>query len=375
MTRVLFAPRAIVTVLLIPLFVAALCAAGLPAGLSDSAFWKMIEDFSEPGGYFQFENFMSNEDSYQLVIPALTRVEKPGGVYVGVGPEQNFTYIAALQPRMSFIIDIRRQNLLEHLMYKAIFELSADRADFVGRLFSRKRPPGLGSASTVTELFRAYAAAPADEIRYAANLKAVLDQLGRHHGFPLTPADRDGIDKVYSALYYGGPFLDYNFRSDDTGAQSSATYQDLMLATDGDGRNWSYLASEENFRVVRELQKKNLIIPIVGDFAGPKTIRAVGKYLADHEASVAVFYTSNVDTYLFENNVWQEFYANVSILPMSPASTFIRTLNVRARGVAVQLRGFRTQWTSLLCPMPPLAQGSATGQVRTLADVNGMCRQ
>ena len=61
---------------------------------------------------------------------------------MGVGPEQNFTYIAVTRPAIAFIVDIRRGNLDLHLMYKALFELSADRADFVSRLFSRKRPAG-----------------------------------------------------------------------------------------------------------------------------------------------------------------------------------------------------------------------------------------
>ena len=84
---------------------------------------------------------------------------------MGVGPEQNFTYIAALKPAMAFIVDVRRGNLQMHLMYKALFEMSADRPDFVSRLFSRKRPAGLTAASNVRDIFQAYAvgARPDDE--------------------------------------------------------------------------------------------------------------------------------------------------------------------------------------------------------------------
>ena len=72
------------------------------------------------------------------------QVARPsGGVYIGVGPEQNFSYIARLRPAMAFIIDIRRENLNLHLFYKALFEVSSDRADFVSRLFSRPRPTGI----------------------------------------------------------------------------------------------------------------------------------------------------------------------------------------------------------------------------------------
>ena len=64
-------------------------------------------------------------------------------MYLGVGPEQNFPYIIALKPGMAIIFDMRRGNLHEHLLYKAMFELSNDRADFLSRLFSRARPAGL----------------------------------------------------------------------------------------------------------------------------------------------------------------------------------------------------------------------------------------
>src|SRR5215510_5859486 len=111
----------------------------LPATLSDQEFWRMVEEFSEPGGTFRYENFVSNERSIQYVIPDLKAKTKPGGVYLGVAPEQNFTYVAALQSKIAFVIDIRRQNMLVHLLYKALFELSPNRADFVARLFSRKQ--------------------------------------------------------------------------------------------------------------------------------------------------------------------------------------------------------------------------------------------
>src|SRR5437773_8841264 len=130
----------------------------LPRELADDAYWKMISDFSEQSGSFRFE-YMSNELQFQYVIPRLKENRKPGGAYLGVGPEQNFTYIAALQPKIAFLIDIRRDMMLEHLMYKAVFEMSADRADFVGNLFARKRPAQVNGDSSVQALFQAYAAA------------------------------------------------------------------------------------------------------------------------------------------------------------------------------------------------------------------------
>jgi hypothetical protein len=120
---------------MLPLLIAALtspqeslsAADTLPNRIPDSSFWTLIEDVSEPGGTFESDNWVSNETGVQQVISRLTQLTKPGGVYIGVGPEQNFTYIAAIRPKIAFIIDIRRQNMLEHLIYKALFETSANR--------------------------------------------------------------------------------------------------------------------------------------------------------------------------------------------------------------------------------------------------------
>ena len=71
-----------------------------------------------------------------------------------------------------------------------------------------------------------------------------------------------------------------------------------MVAEDGKGQNRSFLASEENFLVLKELHQKNLLVPVVGNFAGPKALRAVGRYLKEREAIVSAFYLSNVEQYL-----------------------------------------------------------------------------
>ena len=96
----------------------------LPGKLTDQEFWKLVNDLSEPNGFFRSDNLLSNESTFQYVVPDLMRVARPGRVYLGVGPEQNFTYIAATRPAMVFIVDIRRGNLELQLMYKALFELS-----------------------------------------------------------------------------------------------------------------------------------------------------------------------------------------------------------------------------------------------------------
>jgi hypothetical protein len=293
----------------------------VPATLSDQEFWRMIEDFSEPGGTFRYENFISNERSIQYVIPELKAISKPGGVYLGVAPEQNFTYIAAIQPKIAFIIDIRRQNMLVHLLYKVLFELSPNRADFVARLFSRRRPAGLNERSTAVELFAAYDSVTGDSAYYDQNLRDVKGVLAKR-AYPLTASDLATIEKVYDVFHRGGPNMNYGFASPAPNPLTPS-YVVMMTSTDLAGRSWSYLATEDNFRFVKEMQRKNLIVPLVGDFAGPSVIRNVGRYVREHQATVTAFYVSNVERYL-AGPQWQSFFSNVATLPVDSSSVFIR---------------------------------------------------
>ena len=248
---------------------------------------------------------------------------------MGVGPEQNFTYITALKPSMVFITDIRRGNLDLHLMYKAIFEMSADRADFLARLFSRKRPDGLTSESSVRELFQAFASAQQiDEQAFEENYQAIIDRLQKTHGFALDAEDAPGIKYIYKYFWDYGPELTYWMSGGFGGRggfRNSPTYGDLMTATDGNGTLRSYLASEENYKFLKALESKNLLIPIVGNFAGPKALRAVGGWLKAHNGLVSAFYLSNVEQYLNMDGIWMDFCKNATELPIDDSSQFIRS--------------------------------------------------
>jgi hypothetical protein len=297
----------------------------LPASLTDREFWKVITDFSEPDGFFRSDNLLSNEMGYQQVIPELLSRTKAGRVYMGVGPEQNFTYIAATKPAMVFIIDIRRGNLDLQMMYKALFELSADRADFVSQLFARKRPADLTTASSADEIFAAVQNADKTEELFNENLKIIQDHLTLKHGFELSPEDLKGIEYVYRAFFKFGPQIQYS-SSGSFGGSFQPSYAELMVATDGAGENRGFLANEESFRVLKELHRKNLLVPVVGNFAGPKALRAVGNYIRQKGGTVSAFYLSNVEQYLQMDGIWGAFCASVATLPLDETSTFIRSV-------------------------------------------------
>ncbi|HYR88845.1 MAG TPA: hypothetical protein VE422_32510 [Terriglobia bacterium] len=338
----------------------------LPERISDREFWKVISDFSETGGFFRSDNFVSNETTFQYVIPDLREKTKPGGVYLGVGPDQNFTYIAALRPKVAFIVDIRKQNMLEHLMYKALFELSENRAQFLSKLFSRPIPSGAEEKSTA-ELLSAFNSVESDSAQQTQNLKAIVDRLRDYHGFSLTGDDIRTLEYVYSAFVKAGPEIRYSFPS-QYGWGRFPSYSQLMLETDEDGVSHSYMSSEENFQFVRQLESENRIVPVVGDFAGEKALKAVGRYLREHGATVTAFYTSNVEFYLFQTEDWKKFLNNVSELPVDNGSVFIRAyFNNLGLQFPNQVAGSRS--VTLLDNMQGLLDAFDDGHIRSYPDV------
>jgi hypothetical protein len=313
----------------------------LPARLADQEFWMLSEDLSEPNGYFRSDNLLSNEVGLQHVIPDLMARLGSGGVYMGVGPEQNFTYIAALKPKIAFIVDIRRGNRDLHLMYKALFEMSPDRADFVSLLFSRRRPAGLSASSTVGEIFAAYEAALPDGDYYRQNSARIRDLLLKTHRFPLADEEVQGVQYVYDNFFQFGPAINYS--SSTTGRSGGTTYSMLQSRTDLAGEARSYLATEANFQVLKDLEARNLLVPVVGNFAGAKAIRAVGAWVKERGATVSAFYLSNVESYLGRDGLGATFCRNVATLPFDDKSTLIRS------GPSVFLRP----------PPPPGGSGAA----------------
>lgn len=338
----------------------------LPDRLTDPEFWNMVTDFSEPGGYFPSDNFLSNESRYQEVIPGLLKTQKRGGAYIGVGPEQNFTYIVALQPKIAFIIDIRRQNMLEHLFYKALMETSADRAEFLSRLFARPAVEGT-AASTPEALFRACKAVRPSPAFFETNMRRVVEYLENDKGFELSEQDRAGIRHVAQAFFKSGPDLSYSFIGGNHGNfRRMPSYSDLMTESDGVSRNWNFLATEDQFQAIRRMQKSNLIVPLVGDFAGAKAIRSVAEYVQQHGSTVRAFYTSNVEQYLFQDDNWKHFYGNVAFLPADSSSAFIRyVLNGGPYG---------RQRTSLTSPIASTLRRYRAGVIRSYYDVVSLSR-
>src|SRR5262249_15324446 len=123
-----------------------------------------------------------------------------------------------------------------------------------------------------------------------------------------------------------GPHINYlSTGTDGYGGARLPSYADLMTATDEKGVAHSYLNTEDDFRLVKDLETKNLIVPVIGDFAGSKAVRAIGTCLKDRSTTVSAFYLSNVELYLDREMTWGTFCRNVAALPLDAKSLFIRS--------------------------------------------------
>src|SRR5262249_24114919 len=273
--------------------------------------------------------------------------------------------------KIAFICDIRRQNMIEHLVYKAIFEMSSDRADFLSRLFSRKPTAALNEKSSARQLFQAFRTAPPDAGMYRENLQAIKNPLLKDHRFQLTSTDQESIGFIYKIFFDTENVFGY---SASIYGGYGATYAELMTAPDEQGQARSYLATEENFQTVRDLERRNLIIPVVGDFAGSKTLRAVGRYLKDHGATVTAFYTSNVEQYLFEQgDDWRHFLTNVSSFPLDASSIFIRSSHF-SFGAQPRRQFNRGRFIQLMSPMADAVKAFNGGQLTSYEDLIRMSK-
>ncbi len=317
----------------------------LPASITNAEFWRIISQFSEPGGSFPSDNYTSNELQIGQVASDIIARGKTGGAYLGVGPEQNFTYITALKPDIVFIVDIRRQAIMQHLMYKAIFEMSNNRSEFIARLFSKPVQPMTPQDTAIRGIWSKYLPVAADSMLYRSNIAAIHNHLAKVRGFSLTSADSASIALVYDTFYRYGPFISYAARAGSpvvvSPNPSGATFLSLTLITDTTGVARSFLATDANYQFIRGLHSKNLFIPVVGDFGGPQALRRVGDYLREHRAIVAGYYTSNVEQYLFRpplggaTPLWREYYNSVGFMPMDSSSVFIRPNGLRVTGPQV----------------------------------------
>ncbi len=306
-----------------------------------SRFASLVNELSEPDTYFFSDNIISNETSYLQVSDSLRELARPEGVYLGVGPEQNFSYIAMTKPRLAFIVDIRRQNLLIHLIYKAAFDEARSRSHFLSLVLgrdhdaSRDGKPGDGIDDVIEQ-----ATADAMSTESYARVHSTLMKRIETYGVTLSDDDRKHLDVTHRAFFDGQ--LEIRFALREKNGRTYPSLRDLLGAKSPAGKSEGFLASEEAFRFLQTMEREHRIIPLVGDFAGDKALPGLAAFLQKESLTVSTYYVSNVEQYLLEPKVWSKWVRNVAALPKDDASVFVRCYLDQGKKHPKQMKGQRT---------------------------------
>jgi hypothetical protein len=281
------------------------------------------------------------------VAPGLHEYAKQGGAYIGVGPEQNFTYIAMVRPDVAFVVDIRRRNALVQLIYKALFEQAESRSHLLAMLLARpyEASSAPGPDARIEDILSHATKLPRSRDTLRETESWILDRIDNNYGVKLNWADRLAIKESLKAFY--DDQLDIKFELLVKSKDRYPTLRELMTSADPKGQQQSYLASEEYFRFVQHMQRENRIVPLVGNFAGDRALLAIAAYLKEQDVPVTTFYVSNVEEYLLQDKLWPKWVRNIEALPIVQESLFIRAHLARGeRDHPMRMPGHRT--TTLL---------------------------
>jgi hypothetical protein len=337
------------------------------AAISLKDYDRLITELSEDEKYFDSDNFISNEAGYLKIMPLLRKEGSRGGVYIGVGPDQNYSYIAEMRPKLAIIVDIRRQNLIQHLYFKALFKLSSNRARFLERLFGRRIPGKFAGAeeASIAQLLSRIDAAPKDT-GFGRNALAEAVETVRAWHLSLTAEDLNSLRYIARAFMEAGPDIRFSsyYRQP---LWYYPDYRTLLLETDETGIQSNYLASEERYRYVRSLHRDNRIIPIVGDLAGRSALRQVALKLREWDLQVDCFYLSNVEFYLFGEGRWRSYAQNMRLLPWADHAVLIRTVANNWRQHPAQIPGY--YMTTLLQRVRLFFENENAGRNQTYWDL------
>lgn len=306
--------------------------------MSDRELGALITKGSENPGDFPSDNFVSNETSLLDVASSFSDPARKGRAYVGVGPDQNFSYMALMEPAMSYIVDIRRGNLLELMVYRACFEASPRRVEFLGCLLSRQVVEGIPFApDTFAPLAKAYAEVKGDRELAKKTTEATVALMQRL-GMTLEKKDREGISKVIDAFRDKGLSLAYTMEGS---SRKYPTFGELMSMKGPEGGD-TFLANETGYGKVRTMFVQNRVVPLVGDFSGTGALAAAAADMKKRGLTLGVFYTSNVEQYLFEGTKYATFTANVKAMPRDDKSLIVRVWFDQGKAHPKQRTGHRT---------------------------------
>lgn len=332
----------------------------------DSALAATFLRLSEPAGYFDSDNLISNETSYLHVATRLEALGVRGGAYIGVGPDQNYSYLAIIRPAVAFLVDIRRDNALQHLLFRALFLQATSRLDYLCLWLGCRRPSPGWEGRPVLDLL-AWVDSTRLDSASARAARRTTARLVESFGVPLDTRDRETLERFHARFMQDGLAL----RFESFGRVSDGRYptlRRLVLERDLEGRQRSYLATEDAWRLVQQMHREGRIIPVVGDLGGRQALPVIAREVRARGLVVSAIYTSNAELYLWRDQRFATFARTVGELPVDARSVIVRSLFDRG-GSAHPLRVPGHLSVQLLQRVQDFNRLWRDGALRTYADL------
>jgi hypothetical protein len=313
--------------------------AGATAGVDPSLLeFRRLFALSQPGESFISDNVVSNETS--LLQPARALAALRGGAYIGVGPEQNYTYIALTRPDFAVLMDLRRDNALLHLLYKALFDAAGSRLELLCLLFGRpydrklETEPSARADAVLTAL-----EAVAPDRTWFERQHVLLKQRLDSYGLGLSSVDIEHVDHMHELFFRRQ--LEIHFELHENNGRTYPSLRTLLELRAPSGQG-TFVDSEQSFRFVKTMHRQHRILPVVGDVSAPQPLGAIADELARRALPLRTLYISNVEQYLIGTPKFAGWLDNLRGLSHDERSIIVRCYLDQGRAHPRQRAGERT---------------------------------
>lgn len=318
----------------------------------------LLERLSEPpAGPASADNLMTNEDSIASVLDRVR--ELPGRTaYLGVGPDQNYSMIAAARHSVALILDYRTKNRNLHLLHKPLVEMSADRRAYLSRFWARSPMIDPAAWADAARLVAAFAATPMKPELLAEAQDMVRRSL-ESEGFR-SEEDLAEIRKIQARL--AGPGPDARFLA----LKMYPAIGHLIAMKTRSGRPGHWLADDALYAEVRRLHQADAILPVVADWAGTQAMPKIAAYLNSSQFEVGCVYVSDVEFFLFRAGSFDRYVANLARLPIADEAVIVRS-STREIDHPERIPGNSS--TTIVRSLPKFLEDARAGKVRRWEDL------
>ncbi len=323
---------------------------------SPSKYGAILAELSDRETGPAADNFVSNEDSYPRVTSEIARTVPPNTAYLGVGPDQNFTFIAHARPSLAVIVDYRKRNQLLHLLHKALFTLSENRVEYLSLLTARK--PQVANDASAEGLVTAFTKVEFDRTQLEVASRRITEFL-RPLSI-LSDADWPTLQTIHARL--AGPGMNARFLA----LTMYPTFGKMIATPSRDNKSAHFLADERLYQVVRNTHRHDAILPLIGDFANGPCLTKLADFLRKSRQEIGLFYISDVEFFLLRAGKFANYIQNLERLPWARNAQIIRT-STREINHPERVKGDSS--TTIIRPFADFLAHAKSGKIQAIDDL------